>query len=239
MDGSTCFHADLQNLERTQISNAPVAGFVKGLNPSEDGEALFEAAFRISPTSGFIPPELTRTSPEAKAPGWFAVYTTCRHEKRVAQHLSQREIEFYLPLYVAHRKWRDGSRVALELPLFPCYLFVKIARPERVKVLSVPGALTLVGGTGGEPALLPDASIAALRQGIQEGKIEPHPLLTAGQRVRIRSGAFMGMTGIVARRKNSLRVVLTLEQIMQSIAIELDESDVEPMPALAARRVAA
>jgi transcription antitermination factor NusG len=158
---------------------------------------------------------------------WFAVYTICRHEKRIAQHMVQREIQHYLPLYRADRKWRDGSRVTLELPLFPNYIFVRIRRSERVSVLSVPGALALVGGTGGEPAPLPDFAIDALRAGLREHKIEPHPLLRAGQMVRIHSGAFAGMEGVVVRRKSGCRVVLTMEQIMQSVAVEVDDSDLE------------
>jgi transcription antitermination factor NusG len=159
---------------------------------------------------------------------WFAVYTTCRHEKRIAQHLTLREIEHYLPLYRADRKWRDGSRVTVEFPLFPGYIFVRINRSERVSVLSVPGALAVVGGTGGNPAPLPDAAIEALRAGLREHRIEPHPLLRVGESVRIRAGAFAGMTGIVLRKKSGFRIVLTLEQIMQSIAVELNEEDVEP-----------
>ena len=160
---------------------------------------------------------------------WFAVYTTCRHEKRVAQHLVQREIDHYLPLYPLDRKWRDGSRVTVEFPLFPCYIFVRIDRTQRVNVLSVPGALAVVGGTGGEPAPLSDAAIEALRLGLSRHRIEPHPLLRVGQLARIRSGAFAGMEGVVVRKKSGFRVVLTLEQIMQSIAVELDEDDVEPI----------
>ena len=162
---------------------------------------------------------------------WFAIYTTCRHEKRIAQHFTQRQIEHYLPLYRSERRWRDGSRVTLDLPLFPCYLFVRIRKSERVSVLSVPGALALVGGTGGEPAQLPDSAIEALRAGLNEGRIEPHPLLRVGQPVRVRAGAFAGMRGIVVRKKNGFRVVLTLEQIMQSIAVEMDEHDLEPIGA--------
>lgn len=170
-------------------------------------------------------------APREPLPGsdWFAVYTTCRHEKRVAQHFERREIEHYLPLYVAHRKWRDGSKVALDLPLFPSYIFVRISRFERTQVLSVPGALAIVGGTGGEPAPLPDSAIESLRVGGEAGSVEPHPLITAGQPVLIRSGAFAGMKGIVVRKKAGFRVVLTLEQIMQSIAVEVDESDLEPL----------
>lgn len=162
-------------------------------------------------------------------PSWFAVYTTCRHEKRIAQYLKQLEIENYLPLYRVSRKWRDGSRVTLELPLFPSYIFVRITRSERVNVLSVPGALAVVGGTGGEPAVLPDSAIEALQAGLKEHRIEPHPCLRVGQLARIRSGAFAGMEGIVIRRKSGCRVVLTLEQIMQSVAVELDENDLEPL----------
>jgi transcription antitermination factor NusG len=160
---------------------------------------------------------------------WFALYTTCRHEKRIAQHLSQREIEHYLPLYQVERKWRDGSRVTLDLPLFPSYIFVRIERSQRTSVLSVPGALAVVGGTGGEPAPLPSGAVDALRAGLAVHRIEPHPLLRVGQLARIRSGAFAGMEGVVVRKKSGLRIVLTLEQIMQSVAVELDEEDVEPI----------
>ena len=37
------------------------------------------------------------------------------------------------------------------------------------------------------------------------------------------------MEGVVMRLKNSFRVVVTLEQIMRSIAVEVSEGDLEPM----------
>ena len=202
---------------------------MENLHPSEDGEALR----RI--TSRSLPAECTLNSERGCEPSlalnWFAVYTTCRHEKRLALHFAHREIEHFLPLYRSERKWRDGSKVTLDLPLFPGYIFVRIGRMDRVRVLSVPGALAVVGGTGRGPAPVPDAAIEALRSGLQSGKIEPHPLLTFGQRVRICSGALAGMEGVVVRKKSGFRVVLTLQQIMQSIAVEVDEEDVEPVAA--------
>ena len=168
--------------------------------------------------------------PSGQSSNWFALYTTSRHEKRVAEHLNVRQIECYLPLYRSERKWSDGSRVTLELPLFPGYLFIHIQRIERGTVLAVPGALAVVGGTGGEPAPLPDATIDALRAGLKLRPAQPHPLVTAGQRARIRSGALEGLEGIVVRSKNSYRVVLTLEHIMQSYAVEVDLNDLELLP---------
>jgi transcriptional antiterminator NusG len=138
-----------------------------------------------------------------------------------------REIEHYLPLYRAHRKWSDGSRVTLDLPLFPGYIFVCIQRNERVRVLEVPGVLALVGGTGGEPASLPEAEIDALRLGLSQRNAQPNPLLQVGQRARILSGAFAGMEGVVQRMKYSYRVVLTLDSIMQSFAVEVDGEELE------------
>jgi transcription antitermination factor NusG len=177
--------------------------------------------------AGILVPELP-VDPTL-ATNWFAVYTTSRHEKRVDQHLSLREIEHYLPLYQTQRKWSDGSRVTLNLPLFPGYIFVRIKRAQRVRVLEVPGVLTIVGGTGGAPAPLPLADIEALRTGLHLRRAEPHPLLQIGQRARIRSGALAGMEGIVLRKKNSFRVVLTMDAIMQSIAVEVDANELEPL----------
>jgi transcription antitermination factor NusG len=196
-------------------------------HPSEEGEALREIGYRRDRVVSESTPYFSPSSPQP--PRWFALYTTARHEKRVAEHLIQRQIGCYLPLYKSERKWSDGSRVTLELPLFPGYIFVHIQRSERVQVLSVPGALAVVGGTGGEPAPLPDATIEALRTRLSLRPAQPHPLVTAGRRVRIRSGALAGLEGVVVRTKNGIRVVMTLEHIMQSYAVEVDLEDLEPL----------
>jgi transcription antitermination factor NusG len=196
--------------------------------PSEDcEEAVPDSAqqetVQASSHSLELPPDAQ------SAPKWFAVYTNARHEKRVEQHLSIRQIEHYLPLYRVQRKWSNGLRVTLDLPLFPGYIFVRIQRAQRVRVLEVPSVLAIVGGTGGEPASLPEADIEALRSGLSMRRVEPHPLLKVGQRARIRSGAFAGMEGVVVRKKNSFRVVLTLDAIMQSFAVEVDGKELEPL----------
>jgi transcription antitermination factor NusG len=184
---------------------------VENTPPSEDSEAMRKTAGD---------PEL---SGERR---WFAVYTTCRHEKRVAHHLVQRDIEHFLPIYRTQHKWKDGSRVMVDLPLFPGYVFVRIDARKRVGVLEVPGVISMIG-TGSRPAALPDFEVEALRAGLDPMRAEPHPLLTVGQRVRIKSGALAGVEGIVIRKKSGFRVVLTLSLLMQSIAIEVNGDDVE------------
>jgi transcriptional antiterminator NusG len=158
---------------------------------------------------------------------WFAAYTNSHHEKRVAWQLAEREMESFLPLYPASHRWKNRCERQLELPLFPNYVFVQIDPRDRVRVLAVPGVLSLVG-FGRILAPLPDFEIEALRAGIAQRKIEPHPHLVIGERVRIKAGSMTGWEGVLIRKKSNFRVVLTLDAIMQSIAVEVDGDDLEP-----------
>jgi transcription antitermination factor NusG len=158
---------------------------------------------------------------------WFAAYTTPRHEKMVARHLQVRHIDSYLPLYTSIRRWKNGCRVPVAKPLFPSYIFVNIARRESVRVLQVPGVVSIVS-SGREPAALPSAEIESLRSALPFRQFEPHPYLVAGEKVRITSGLLAGMTGVLLRRKNNLRVVLTLDLIRQSVAVEIGIDEIEP-----------
>jgi transcription antitermination factor NusG len=163
-------------------------------------------------------------------PNWFAVYTTPRHEKHVSDMLAERHVETFLPLYRTNRQWKKSRPVSLELPLFPSYLFVRIGRQARGAVLSTPGVLSIVGSAR-EPWALPDLEIEALRSGLLERKIEPHPYLVVGEKVRIKAGVMAGVEGVLIRKKNDLRVVLSLDMIMQSVAVEVEADDVEPVRA--------
>lgn len=159
---------------------------------------------------------------------WFAAYTGSHHEKSVACQFSVRNIECFLPLYSARHRWKNGCAVNLELPLFPNYIFVHIDARERVRVLEVPGVISLVG-FGRVLAPLPDGEIEALRSGIGRRHVEPHPYLVAGERVRIKAGPMRGLEGVLLRTKNNLRVVLALEAIMQCASVEVDADDLEPV----------
>jgi transcription antitermination factor NusG len=166
---------------------------------------------------------------------WFAVYTTPNHEKRVTAHFGLRGIESYLPLYRAKRRWKNGCTVTLELPLFPGYVFVHIAPGERVRVLEVPSVLWIVGN-GREPLPLPDVDIESLRAGLGARGAQPHPYLTQGHRARIRCGPLLGWEGVVLWTKGesrNLRVVLSLDAIMKSVAVEVGADELELLGAAA------
>jgi len=168
---------------------------------------------------------LTEQGPELN---WYALYTCPRHEKCVAQQIEQRSISCFLPLYRSVRRWKD-RRKELELALFPGYVFVRIALADRLRVLQLPSAVRLVSFNG-QPAALPEAEIDGLRQRLSRGVcVEPHPYLRVGRRVRVCGGPMQGLEGIIVRRKDRCRVVFSLDLIMRSVAVEVDESDVEPV----------
>jgi transcription termination/antitermination protein NusG len=156
------------------------------------------------------------------------VYTTPRHEKSVARQFEVRQIEAFLPLYRSVRRWKNGCRVSIDRPLFPSYVFASLERHEYGRVLQTPGVLSLVG-PGREPVPLASSEIESLRSGLSFREFEPHPYLVAGDRVRIHSGPLAGMVGVLVRRKNNLRVVLSLDLIMQSVAVEIGMDEVEPV----------
>jgi transcription antitermination factor NusG len=158
---------------------------------------------------------------------WYALYTCPRHEKCVAQQIEQRSISCFLPLYRSVRRWKD-RRKELELALFPGYVFVRLALKDRLRVLQLPSAVRLVSFNG-QPAALPEAEIDQLRERLARGSVEPHPYLRVGRRVRVCGGPMQGLEGIIVRRKDRCRVVFSLDLIMRSVAVEVDESDVEPV----------
>ena len=160
-------------------------------------------------------------------PRWYAAYTCAKHEKRVAAELGAREVEHFLPVYRSVRRWKD-RRVQLELPLFPGYVFVRLALGGRMRVVQIPSVVRLVGFNG-LPTALPDTEMEIMRAGLSQNlRAEPHPFLTVGRRVRITGGPFAGLEGILKRKKSNLRVVVSLELIQRSVAVDVDVADVLP-----------
>jgi len=159
---------------------------------------------------------------------WLAIFVIPRHEKRVESHFRVRGIEGFLPLFQKQASWKDGSKHTLQLPLFPNYIFARVGYSERASVLDVPGVRFIAGGLR-HSLPVPDAYIHFLKETTRLGRIEPHPYLTAGTRVRIRYGVMAGTEGVLLRKKNSFRVVLTLEMIMRSVTIEVAIEDIEPV----------
>jgi transcription antitermination factor NusG len=106
---------------------------------------------------------------------------------------------------------------------------VRLSRSDRLRVLQLPGVVRFVTFNG-EPAILPGGDIEALRNGIAH-RLHPehHPYLTVGRRVKVIHGPLSGAVGFLSRWKNSSRLVISIDAIMRSISVEIDEGDVVPL----------
>ncbi|MFZ0706494.1 MAG: UpxY family transcription antiterminator [Candidatus Korobacteraceae bacterium] len=163
--------------------------------------------------------------------GWYAAYTLPRHERAVVEQLARKNIQVFCPMYVVQRKWKD-RKVRLQAPLFPGYVFARIALSERVAVITAPGVIRIVSSNGC-PVPIPVAEIEAVRLCLTEAsKVQPHAILEDGMLVRVRTGPFAGLEGRIARAGNSCKVVVSIAAVHQAIALEVDEACLEPVTQL-------
>jgi transcription antitermination factor NusG len=166
--------------------------------------------------------------PTPEESNWYAIHTLARHEKRVAQDLVENKIRTFLPLLQQIHQWSD-RRQRVEVPMFSCYAFVRVAQKteERLKVLRTSGVLGFVGSdTRGTP--IPEREIEGLQTAINE-KIPcaTHPFISAGQRVRIRGGSLDGVQGILTSLGGEKRVVVSVDLLQRSIALQVRGYDIE------------
>jgi transcription antitermination factor NusG len=163
-----------------------------------------------------------------RAVPWWALYTRHQHEKTVADVLMSKGFDVFLPVYESVRRWKDRRKV-LSLPLFPGYVFVRGRPTRRLHVLSTPG-VHMILCRGEETATIPEEEIESIRRTISGNfVVEPHPFLKCGDRVRVTRGSLSGVEGILIRKKNVFRLVLSVEMLAQSVAVEIDAADVEPV----------
>lgn len=153
-------------------------------------------------------------------PKWHVLFVRSNQEKRVAQHLSSRAVEYFLPTYESIRQWQD-RKVKLISPLFPGYVFVRLTLVDRSKALLVPNVVSLVG-TRNTPSVISDEEVEWIKRGIVHGKAEPHPYLKVGDPVLITAGPMAGMEGSLIQMHNCTRILVRLNSISRAFTVEID-----------------
>lgn len=158
--------------------------------------------------------------------GWHALYTRHQHEKQVADLLLKKNFDVFLPVYEATHRWKDRLK-KLSLPLFPSYVFVRGGLDRQLQMMMTPGVYSMLAFAG-HAAEIPEEQIDAVKRMV-EGPLraEPHPFLNCGDRVRVKAGPLQGIEGMLVRKKNQTRLVLSIEMLMQSVAVEIDAWMVE------------
>ena len=161
--------------------------------------------------------------------GWLAIHTRHQHESLAARSLAYKGFEVFLPQYTSVRQWSDRTK-ELSAPLFPGYVFLRGELEHQIGILTTPGVRGLVAFAG-VPAIIPDAEIEAVRQTLaRRVQVEPYPFLKCGDWVRVKDGPLEGIEGILVRNKKQFRLVLSVQLLQKSAAVEVDAWSVERAP---------
>jgi transcription antitermination factor NusG len=185
-------------------------------------------AFPPASDRSVTPPSIEASGvfPQVTKKMWFAVYTAPRHEKFVQAQLTAKQIQSFLPVYSAVRRWKNGVRREIQHPLFPGYVFVCLDANERLPVVQTAGVVYIVGN-GASPLPVDDQEMHALRAGSQHASLSPHPSVSEGDTVCITSGPFKGVTGRVQETGGNLKFVVTIQLIQKCFAIDVHACDLE------------
>jgi transcription antitermination factor NusG len=164
---------------------------------------------------------------------WFALQTRFRHEELVARQLRNKGYEAFLPVYKCRRRWSDRVK-ELELPLFPGYLFCRFSPANRLPILTIPGVARVVG-VGRTLVPIAEDEIAAIQKAVQSDlPRQPWPFPRVGQRVQVVCGSLSGVEGILLSFRGGCRLILSVNLLHSSVAVDVDGAWVVPVASLPA-----
>jgi len=161
-------------------------------------------------------------------PHWYAIKTRNRHEKQVFDRLQKKEVETFLPLQTTYRYWSDRKK-KVTVPLFYCYVFVKMALKDRMSILQTDGVVHIVSFNK-IPAPIPDIQIDSLKKiSSDEILISKADYFTVGQLVEVIHGPLKGARGILKKIKEKSRLILTVDVLKQAVSVDIDVHSVLPI----------
>ena len=151
---------------------------------------------------------------------WYAVYLRSRCEQKTNAELMKKGFESFLPLIKVTRIWSDRKKKITE-PLFHGYLFVNTNLTNKIELLRTKGVVRLVG-IGVKPSPIPEDQINWIRILVNHPAIiRRETFLTVGKKVRVIAGPFIGLEGFILKLKDMIRVVVSIDFIMQSVSVEI------------------
>ena len=158
---------------------------------------------------------------------WFAVTVKPQHERAVQEAFQQKGFESFSPSYCAAHRWSDRVK-RIQLPLFPGYVFCRFERTARASVMRTVGVRSIVS-FGAEPVSVPEEEIQRIRLMVSsKAALEPWPFLKIGQRIRVHYGPLAGLEGILAEAQNGCRVVVGIDLLQRSVAVQLNRDQIRP-----------
>lgn len=156
---------------------------------------------------------------------WFAVQVKYHAERAVTCSLESKGFEAFLPVYSSTRAARSphlpGPRVS---PLFPGYVFLRFKEARPGSIITTPGVIRILGTASG-PSKIEESEINALKRFVDlTMNPEPVPYLEVGQRVLLKEGPLAGLSGLIVKRRNSYRLVVSVSLLQRSVGVDVEST---------------
>lgn len=160
---------------------------------------------------------------------WFALHVRPNYEQLAATILGNKGYEQFVPQverFESAEQRRTPSRAALRI-LYPGYVFCRFDAQIGGPIVTTPGVIRIVGN-GVSPIPIADEEIDKIKLIIQSRlPAYPWPFVHAGNRVRITEGPLNGLEGIIIKVKSVHRLIVSIDFLQRSAAVEIDASWVE------------
>ncbi|MBS3764558.1 MAG: hypothetical protein KGZ25_14765 [Planctomycetes bacterium] len=170
--------------------------------------------------------EILVVLPEDSLLRWYCFHTRARREKKVAEECRRLGVRHYLPLRRNVKHYEKSTHEHL-VPCFPNYVFGCLWEEECYD-LGRSGHIVNVLPVHDQKTLIRDLKEVHRALEISD-ELETISGLEEGQRVRVCSGPFRGVEGVVAEQRRDFRVALNVHFIGRSMLIEVDATEVDPI----------
>jgi len=162
---------------------------------------------------------------------WYAIWTRSHCERLVAQQLLAKGFQPFLPEMAVRARKPEAASI-VQRPMFPGYLFLKhsMKKHSYIEILKARGVVRILEGGWNRLTPIADDEMTAIERVIESGApVLSHPYFNQGDRVRVVEGPLAGVEGLFVRdKKNRGRLVVSVNLLQTSVAIEVDGDFVEP-----------
>ncbi len=159
---------------------------------------------------------------DTNEPRWFAIYVHYKRERIVSKLLEGKGIEHYLALRKKTKKYASKIKTS-QVPLIPCYLFVKITKKDYIPVLSSEYVYKFIK-IKSDLLAIPEEQIDLLKQ-FCNPNVEVDSVtdsLEKGDEVMITGGDLLGVKGMLVQIENKNKVVVEMKNIGMEFLLTVD-----------------
>ena len=155
---------------------------------------------------------------------WFAVYTKYKCEKYVADHLTKKQIDAYVPIVTTTKRYTKKIK-QYQKPLINCYVFVHIQKDQYIPTLETEYVMKFLR-QGKDLLAIPQAEIDILKRVagdiIEAVSIENQLFFEPGEMVEVISGHLTGIKGRIVSRSAKKAFLIELESLGFQLRINID-----------------